>query len=316
MRKDKALIVFCYALVYIVWGSTYFFIKVAGTTIPAALVVALRFIFGSLILVLLAWKRGAFKQAPTLKEAAGSALLGIFLLFMGNGLITIAVKTIPSYIASLIAACMPFYIAFFNFTLYRTKVSRIRFSGTLVGILGIGALLYNGTSLAGTVSPALLLALAGALAWGFGTSIAAKLPKAKDPFLSTGIQMAAAGIGALCAGLVSDPSIFSRLGQTSPWSWFGLSYLVVIGSLTMVAYNHLLANEPSFRISSYALVNPLIAVFLGLVSGEQATPFLFLGVPLVLAGLALMLYGDVLLEKLGAGRFPSRPSAVPPQDPS
>jgi drug/metabolite transporter (DMT)-like permease len=298
MRKDKALILFSYALVYIVWGSTYFFVKVAGTTIPAALVVALRFIVGSLILVLLAWKRGAFKQLPTLKEAAGSVLIGVFLLFLGNGLITIAVKTIPSYFASLIAACMPFYVAFFNFMLYRTKVSRIRFSGTFVGILGIGALLFNGTSLAGTLSPALLLAVAGALAWGFGTSIAAKLPKAKDPFLSTAIQMAAAGIGALCVGLAVDPSIFAKLGQTSSWSWFGVSYLAVIGSLAMVAYNHLLAHEPSFRISSYALVNPLIAVFLGLASGEQATPYLFLGVPLVLAGLALMLYGDALLERM------------------
>ena len=308
MKREKTLVIVSYALVYLVWGSTYFFIKAAVTTIPAPLVVSFRFLAGSFLLAALAMRRGALKQLPSLKEVGGSALIGVFLLLLGNGLITIAEKTIPSYTASLIIACMPFYIALFNFILYRTGVSAIRFAGVAVGVAGIGALLYDGNSVAASLSPAVLIAVGGALAWGFGTSVAKALPKAKDPILSTAIQMLVAGISAFAVGAAGEPELLGKLAGASAWSLFGLAYLAVFGSIALVAYNHLLAVEPSFRISSYSLVNPLIAVLLGLAAGEKATPWLFFGVPLVLAGLTLMLYGDALLTRLAA-RKESGPTA-------
>ncbi len=297
-RRDKAIIGLCYAMVYVVWGSTYFFIKAAVETIPAPLVVSIRFLSGAVIIAALALRAKAFKNLPSFKEILGSAALGVLLLLLGNGLITIAEKIIPSYAASLIVACMPIYVALFNLLLYRAKISAVRFGGVVVGVAGIAVLLYNGTSIAGSLGPAVLIAVLGVLSWGFGTSAAKALPKAKDVFISTMIQMLVAGIASFSIGIINDPSMLTLLSSASAWSFFSVGYLAVFGSLTLVAYNHLLANEPSFRISSYSLVNPLIAVLLGLASGERATPYLFFGFPLVLAGLSLMLYGDELKRKL------------------
>lgn len=297
MKRDAAIIVLCYAMVYLVWGSTYFFIKAAVETIPAPLVVSFRFLSGSLILLFMAWRKGALKNLPSLREMLGSAALGILLLLLGNGLITIAEKNIPSYVASLIVACMPIYVALFNLLLYRAKISMLRFWGVIVGVAGIAFLLYDGKSVLGSLGPAVLIAILGALSWGLGTSAAKALSKAQDVFVSTMIQMIVAGIASFAIGIIGDPGILGALASASAWSFFSLAYLAVFGSLTLVAYNHLLVKEPSFRISSYSLVNPLIAVILGLVSGEMATPFLFFGVPLVLFGLVLMLYGDEILKK-------------------
>lgn len=299
MKSERLLIVFCYGLVYLVWGSTYFFIKGAVATVPAELVVALRFIGGALILAAIAWRNGAFKALPSLAQLGGSALIGALLLLMGNGLITVAEKTVPSYAVSLIAACSPLFIALFNILLFKTNISAVRFSGVAVGVFGIGLLLYDGTSIVGSLQPGVLIALTGILAWSFGTSIARALPKVPDVFLSTTVQMLTAGGSALVIALARDPAALAGLGSASAWSVASIVYLAVLGSLTLVAYNVLLVKEPSFRISSYALVNPLIAVFLGLVvSGEPPTPLLALGVPLVLCGLTLMLYGDTLLLKM------------------
>jgi drug/metabolite transporter (DMT)-like permease len=304
LKKEKALILLSYIMVYLVWGSTYYFIKASVDTIPAPLVLSLRFLSGAVILAALAWKRGAFKTLPTVKEIAGSALLGVLLLLLGNGLLTIAEKQMQSYTASLIIACMPFYVALFNFILYRTGVSKIRFSGTVIGVLGIGFLLYNGTSFMGSISLSVLISIAGGLTWALGTSSASHLTKVPDVFLSTAIQMVTAGITATILAFATEPDVFGTLANASVWSWFSVFYLATLGSLTLVAYNFLLVKEPSFRISSYALVNPVIAVFIGLFAGEQATPYLVIGLPLVLAGLTLMLYGDAIKARISRGNLP------------
>lgn len=303
MKKERALIILCYAAVYLVWGSTYFFIRAAVHTIAPELVVALRFLFGAAILAAIAWRNGALKTLPSPKRAAGSALVGVLLLLLGNGLITFSEKLVLSYTISLIAACSPLFVALFNLLLYRQKVSLIRFLGVLIGVCGIGVFLYDGTSLAGSITPSVLIAFAGVLFFSFGTSSARALPKADDVFVSTAIQMAAAGVGALLIGLATNPEAVPSLARASAWSIFGVAYLAVMGSLTLAAYNYLLVKEPSFRVSSYGLVNPLIAVILGLAAGEQPTPYLAFGVPLVLAGLFLMLYGDSVKEKLSSHLF-------------
>ncbi len=302
MKKDTLVVLLCYAMVYVVWGTTYYFIKAAVTTIPASLVVALRFLAGAVLLAGLALAKGEFRKGLSWKQAGGSALLGILLLLLGNGLLTIAEKTIPSYTASLIVVCGPFYIAAFNYLLFRTRISGIRMSGVLVGILGIAVLLYDGTSLAGTFHPAVLIAVSGSLCWAFGTSVSRALPKAESVFVSTAIQMTVAGGASLASAFASVPDLGEAFRGVSPWSWFSVAYLALMGTVTLVAYNHLLVKEPSFRISSYALVNPLIAVALGLAAGEKATPYLPFGVPLVLGGLTLMLYGDPIRARLSARR--------------
>lgn len=305
MKKETILIVISYALIYIVWGSTYFFIKAAVATIPATVIVGLRFLFGSLLLAGIARARGGLKTLPSLKEFAGAACIGLLLLLAGNGLVTLAEQTIPSWTASVVVACMPIYVAFYNFLLYRTKVSAIRLAGALGGVIGVGLLLFQGTS-DNPIGFGLVFAIAGALAWGFGTSLAKALPKPKDVLVSTSIQMLVAGTTALIIGAVSGVSITAALASASAWSLFSMGYLALLGALALVAYNHLLVVEPTFRVSSYSLVNPLIAVVLGLAAGEKASPFFAIGSPLVLAGLIAILYGDAIRDRLRRGRVASQ----------
>jgi drug/metabolite transporter (DMT)-like permease len=167
-----------------------------------------------------------------------------------------------------------------------------------VGVAGVTLVLVNGSSIDTAFGPAILLAIAGALAWGFGTSIAKSLPKPADVLVSTSIQMLVAGIAALILGALSGVNLPAAIAAASPWSLFSLGYLALLGSLTLVAYNHLLVVEPSFRVSSYSLVNPLIAVVLGLAAGEKTSPYFAIGTPLVLTGLVAILYGDAIREKL------------------
>ncbi|MBU0928110.1 MAG: EamA family transporter [Spirochaetes bacterium] len=298
MKKESLLVVVSYALVYLVWGSTYFFIKAAVATIHPTVIVGLRFLFGAALLAVVARLRGGLRSLPGLKEIAGAGVLGILLLLLGNGLVTLAERTIPSWTASVVIACMPIYVAFFNLLLYRAKVSGIRLAGALAGVAGVGLLLYQGAGRGGSLGPGLALAVAGALSWAFGSSLAKSMPKPKDVLVSTSIQMLVGGGVALALGAGSGVDIASALGGASAWSLFSLGYLAVMGALALVAYNHLLAVEPSFRVSSYSLVNPLIAVALGMAAGEKASPFFALGSPLVLAGLVTILYGDAIRDKL------------------
>ncbi|PKL08674.1 MAG: hypothetical protein CVV51_07800 [Spirochaetae bacterium HGW-Spirochaetae-7] len=227
VKKDAVLVVVSYALIYVVWGSTYFFIKAAVATIPPTIVVGIRFLSGALLLAVIARLRGGLRRLPDLKEIAGAALIGMLLLLLGNGLVTFAERTIPSWTASVVIACMPIYVAFFNLLLYRAKVSPIRLLGAFAGVAGVGLLLFQGSNPVDHIGTGMMLAIAGALSWGFGTSIAKSLPKPADVLVSTSIQMIVAGTAALVIGAASGVDIPSSIAHASAWSIFSLAYLAV-----------------------------------------------------------------------------------------
>lgn len=304
MKKETILVVASYALVYIVWGSTYYFIKAAVTTIPAAVIVGFRFLFGAVMLAGLARARGGLKSMPAIREIGGAALIGVLLLLLGNGLITVAERSIPSWMASVVVACMPIYVAFFNLLLYRIRVSGIRLAGAVAGVAGVALLLFQGGTHAEGNGSAFALAIVGALCWGFGSSLAKAVPKPGDVLVSTAIQMLVAGSVALIIGACTGVHIVSVLASASMWSLFSLVYLALLGALALVAYNHLLVVEPSFRVSSYSLVNPLIAVMLGIATGEKASQYFALGSPLVMLGLVIILYGDAIKDLVARRRTP------------
>lgn len=294
MKQPALLILLSYLLVYVVWGSTYFFIKAAVDTIPPALVVAGRFILGAVILGVIAAFRGGFRKLPPPRELAGAALLGILLLLLGNGLVTLAQKNLPSWVSSVVVACMPIYVAFYNLVLYRIRISAVRLGGALVGIAGVTLILVGRDAGVSAFGPTIFITVGGALCWALGTSLARSLPKPQDILVSTAIQMAVTGLISLTIALAGGIDPGTAIAGASPYSMAALAYLVLAGALAMVAYNHLLAMEPSFRVSSYSLVNPLIAVTLGFAAGEPATPWFIFGAPLVLVGLVAILYGDAL----------------------
>lgn len=292
-------VVLAYFSLYVVWGSTYFFIKWSVETIPPYFVVGFRFFTGGLLLLSMGALFGRFKRTPTFREVLVSFFLGALLLAGGNGLVTVAERKVDSYLAALVIAATPIFVAVFDFLLFRKKVLFFQLVGILAGVAGVGLILYNGQSFRSSLSPEILLVILAMTSWSLATSLGHKLKPYPEPLVNSGLQMLFIGTICLAIYLVADPGIFSRMGDFSARSWWGMGYLAVFGStLGFGAFTYLISREPAIRVVSYALVNPLIAVFLGLGTGEKAGPFLFWGMPLVLVGVAVMLYGETLWVRL------------------
>lgn len=295
--KRNLLIVFCYLTLYIVWGTTYFFIKMSVETIPPFYVVAGRFIVGGPLLLGLTVLSGRWKRWPTWREVGASVLLGSLLLIGGNGLVTLGSRQVDSYITALIVACTPMVVAFYDLVLLKKGIPPVQMVGIAVGVVGVGLLLYNGHSLRSSVSPYVLMVVGGVASWGLATSLGHRIKTHPDVMVNSGVQMSFVGLVVLLADLLLGPAPADFLPAVSTASALALLFLAVIGSLAFAAYNYLIAHEPAVRVVSYALVNPIIATLLGLfIGGETAAPFLALGLPLILIGVALMLYGESLLR--------------------
>ncbi|MBN1758117.1 MAG: EamA family transporter [Chitinispirillaceae bacterium] len=299
-KKRLSLTLLCYATVYLVWGGTYLFIRLAVQTIPPFHVVGIRFLSGGILILFFCLVSRRIKRLPTLREIAASVFLGTFLLIGGNGLVTLAEKKVDSHLAALIISSTPLGVALFDLLLFRKKLSFVRWLGILSGICGVAVLLFNGSSFGIYLSPEILLVICALASWSFATSLGHRIKVYPDVFVNSGIQMTF--VGGICLLLVQSIHPLSPVHFTSfsRSSLIGLSYLIIAGSTAFAAYNYLIKNEPAIRVTSYAFVNPIIALFLGIVvAGETPKPFLLPGVILILPGLFAMLYGDALLRKNG-----------------
>jgi drug/metabolite transporter (DMT)-like permease len=299
MRRKPGLVIAGYATIYLVWGSTYFFIRQAVHTIPPMWVLAIRWLIGGGLLMGVAVARGGLRRIPTVRNFLSAVVLGMLLLFAGNGGITIAELNVDSYVAALIASSTPIVVALFDSLLLRKPLSAARVLGVVLGFAGVAILLYNGHSIATSFNPSVLIGLGGVCCWGLATSLGHRFPVSGDNTVNSGVQMMFVGLVSLLFCAATGPSPAAVLKAASTISLVGVIYLGVVGSLAFSAYTYLVAVEPAERLVSYALVNPIIALLLGLgLASESPTPYLGLGVAVVLVGLAFMLYGERLLEWL------------------
>ncbi len=293
MNRRPFLVVVSYLTIYVVWGSTYFFIRRSVSTIPAGWVLAIRFTIGGALLLGIAAARRGFARRPSLKEVAASVGLGILLLLVGNGLITLSEKDLDSYLAALLAASTPILVAVFDAVLLRKALTLGRVVGIVIGFSGVTILLYNGHSVLGSISPAVIVGFLGVAAWSLATSLGHRVPVHGDNTVNSGIQMLVVGLVSLVGCLIVGPSPAAMMTGMSGASLFGVLYLAIVGSLAFSAFTYLVATEPAERLVSYALVNPLIALLIGLgFGGESPTPYLAIGFPLILLGVAFMFYGE------------------------
>ena len=176
--------------------------------------------------------------------------------------------------------------------------------GAGVGFCGIALLFYR-QGVEFSFSPHVAVLFLAVVLWALGTSLSKVLVLPIKSALSSGIQQTAVGIGAMVAIVAGSPSSLGALQQASPVAWVSVLYLAVVGSAALAAYAWLLGHEPNHRIVTYALVNPLIAIFLGLViAGEKAVPHLVPGAALILGGLALMFYGERMVLALKKTKHP------------
>ncbi|MFI6452313.1 EamA family transporter [Streptosporangium amethystogenes] len=293
MRHDsadsrKALLVWgALAIVYVVWGSTYLAIMIVIETMPPLLSGAIRFVTAALVLgVAVRLLKGRESFRMTWKEAGGAALVGLLLLNGGNGMVAVAEQHISSGLAALLVASTPLWLVIFR-VLFRDRPQVLTLTGVLIGFGGVALLSLTGGSSAAD-STGIVIILLASLSWSVGSFLTSRIPMPANPFTASAVEMAAGGVGlALTATVVGE---HVDLADVSTRSWIALAYLIMVGSLVgFTAYVWLLNNAPISLVSTYAYVNPVVAVVLGaLVLNEEVTGSMIAGGLVIVLGVALV----------------------------
>jgi drug/metabolite transporter (DMT)-like permease len=257
---------------YIVWGSTYFGIKVAIETIPPFFHAGIRFLISGTILVI--WQRAAGNELPTRKQWMSTAFIGLMLLLGGNGLVAWAEQFIPSGIAALIISSMPMFLVVAEAMRPNgAKPNWQAIVGLLVGFVGI-FILVGPSKISGSdihMDPSGVVALLGAcLLWTTGSIYSKTADLPKSSLMTTGAEMLMGSIGLFVVSLLTGELKGWDPAQVSMRSVYGLLYLITVGSIIgFGSYIWLLQNAPISLVSTYAYVNPIIAVLLGSWLGNE-----------------------------------------------
>ena len=251
-------------IVYAVWGSTYLAIRVAVESMPPLLMAGVRFVIAGLLLVV--WRLvalGKRAELPTWREWRSATIVGALLMLGGNGGVAFAERTVPSGITALIVATVPLWIAVFDRVFFRRSLSVQRFVGLAIGFGAVAFLVGShggiGLDVVGTS-----VALIGAVAWAAGSLYARSATLPHDTSIAIGAEMLAGGALLVAAGAAMGEFGTPTLLHPTAASWWAFAYLVVFGALVgFSAYLWLLRVAPIARVSTYAYVNPVVAVLLG-----------------------------------------------------
>ena len=271
---------------YIVWGSTYLGIKFAIETIPPFFQAAVRFLISGIILVV--WQRAADQQMPTRKQWISTGIIGTLLLLGGNGLVAWAEQFIPSGIAALIIGSSPMFLVLAEaIRPGGVKPNWQAIVGLLIGFTGI-FILIGPSEISGSttkINPFGVAALlSAAVLWTIGSIYSKTADLPKSSLMTTGAQMLMGSIGLFIVSVLT--------GELSKWdpagvsmrSIYGLLYLIFVGSLIgFVSYGWLLQNAPISLVSTYAYVNPIVAVILGSwLAAEKLEPHIWLASAIII----------------------------------
>jgi drug/metabolite transporter (DMT)-like permease len=276
--------------IYLVWGSTYLAIRYMVETVPALLGSGLRFTLAGLVFAgWLAVRRGPASLRITRRELGACALVGCALLLGGNGLVAVSEDIgLASGIAALVVASEPLWIIVFR-RATGDRVSRAPALSVAVGFLGVAVLLSPGDR--GDEAPigGILLVVAAAFFWAAGSFASSRLPMPSDPVRSTAFQMLCGGAVMCLVGLMAGEASQVHPDRMSAESLVAFAYLVTVGSLlAFTAYSWLLRHAPISRVSTYAYVNPVVAIALGaLFVSEEVTPLVAVGAAVIVGSVAV-----------------------------
>lgn len=286
---QRRLAYFAWFSVCIIWGTTYLAIRIALETIPPALLGGLRFLVAGLILCVLV--RALGHRFPPLERWPRYALLGALLLGVGNGAVVWAEQWIPSGIAAVGVAALPFWMAASETAFGGARVSRHAVLGLALGFAGIVVLIWPSlfVSDVGSVrfGAGVLLVQLACVGWSIGSSLSKRTSSETTALAASALQQLFGGLLMVVVGTVLGE--WQALTFT-PRTLAAELYLIVFGSLAAYsAYLYALEHLPIATVSLYAYINPIIAVLLGaLVAGEPFTPRIAAAVALVLAGVAVV----------------------------
>ena len=303
-RSSTTATLLAFAAIYIIWGTTFLGISLMLRTLPAFIGGGLRFLSASLLMY--AWLRWREPRPFAGLNLPGTALCGVLLTGMGNGFLIWAQLALPSGIAALFVGSLPVWILLLDWMFFTRRAPRALASvGVLLGLAGVVVLSLNTETLSGRVRPIHVIAvLVTELAWALGTLLQPRYAPASRAVNFTCLQMlVGSGFQFLMGALDREWPGFDP-AHVSALSWASLAYLSVFGSIIAFScYAFLISHVAAQKVSTYALVNPVIALALGdAVLHERVTGAAVVSMVLVLLGVALV---------LAQRERPAMPTSVP-----
>ncbi len=275
--------------VYVVWGSTYLAIRFAVQTMPPFLMAATRFLLAGGVLFV--FRRTWGDGAPSDREWYSAAIIGLLLLLGGNGGVVWAEQRVSSGHAALMVGAEPLWMVLIDsLRPGGRRPGWLAMAGVLVGFAGVVVLIGPGASRADRVDPVgvgvLILA---SLCWAAGSLYSRKAALPPSPLLGTGMEMIIGGLGLLALGTLTGEWGRLNLSGITAESWRGLGYLIVFGSwVGFGSYTWLLRVAPTSLVSTYAYVNPIVAVLMGnWLAAEPLTPRTLIAAAVIVGSVAL-----------------------------
>ncbi|MBM3833607.1 MAG: EamA family transporter [Verrucomicrobia bacterium] len=270
-RAPLGWVIAAFSAVYIIWGSTYLAIRFAVETVPPFLMGGVRFIIAGVILY--GWRRFRGAAAPAHTHWRSALLAGILLLAVGNGGLNWAAQRAPSGLTALLIAVTPFWFALLDW--FRPHGQRPHIQtmlGIMVGFAGMALLISSRDSLNRAVIDiaSVLTLMLASFSWAAGSLYVRYSAKPESPLLAVALQMIAGGTVLLVMGLLTGEMALASWSKISARSIMAFVYLIFVGSFVgFTAYNWLLTVSTPARVSTYAYVNPVVALFLGWALGGE-----------------------------------------------
>jgi drug/metabolite transporter (DMT)-like permease len=297
-QPSRARIWLALWVVYLLWGSTYLAIRVAvhpshGVGVPPLLVAGARFTLAGALMLAVAVRRPAPDGKPDplgAKQWYAAAVIGLALPFGGNGLVNIAETRIPSGTAAVVVATVPIWAALIAAAFGRERLSVNHVAGLVLGFGGVAALVVGTGSGRASVSGILIVVVA-ALSWASGSVWSTTAPTPRRPLVTTGMEMLCGGVACFVASAATGEFGKLHRDEFTAHAWLAFGFLVVFGSMVAyTAYIWLLRNAELSLVTTYAFVNPVVAVILGaIILSEPFTVRSAIATAAVVAGVILML---------------------------
>ncbi|MGN8067700.1 EamA family transporter [Mucilaginibacter sp. SG564] len=274
-KPSTFLVVIAFVIVYVVWGSTYFFIQMAVHGFPPMLMGAVRFFTAGILL--LTWCQLKGDKLWVKRDIITSAISGLLMLFVGTGIVFWAERTLPSAMVAILVSANPIWFVILDRINWKANFkSRTTIAGLILGFAGV-ILLFGeafSKSLSGAISheqlTGLILLLAGPIAWSAGSLVSKKRGSDAPARVNTSWQMIISGLAFIPASLFGHELGSFHLASVPLQSWLAIVYLIFFGSIAAFsAYVWLLKVRPATEVSTHSYVNPVIAVLLGILFAHE-----------------------------------------------
>ncbi|MEO6668291.1 MAG: EamA family transporter [Ferruginibacter sp.] len=289
------LVIIAFATVYIVWGSTYFFIQKAIVDFPPFILGAIRFLIAGVLM--LAWTGWRGEPVFVKKDIIRAAISGVLMLFVGTGAVIWVEQYLPSAMVAIMVSAAPLWFTLLDKPKWSENFrNKFTIGGLVVGFAGVMLLFYekivdafsgNGNH---TELGAVGILIIGSIAWTVGSLYSKYKPTTGSVSVNIGWQMLAAGIAFIPGCFLRNEFEVVQWRSISLESWLSVAYLIVLGSIAAFsAYVWLLQVRPSTQVSTYAYVNPVVAILLGVFfAHEQITVFQVVGLVIILGSVLMI----------------------------